>query len=132
MKIAIIGYGKMGKVIKSIAESRNHKVVTIDPSAPADFKEINQASIGDVDLCIDFTHPSVLVDNVKKISGLKKNVVVGTTGWYNRIDEVKRIVDENKTGLIWAGNFSIGMNVFFIKDFKKTARSLKPVYTTAL
>ena len=66
-----------------------------------------------VDVCVDFTHPDSVIDNVEKISKFRKNIVVGTTGWYNNMDEVKKIVKNAKIGLIWSGNFSIGVNIYF-------------------
>jgi 4-hydroxy-tetrahydrodipicolinate reductase len=115
MNIAIIGYGKMGHVIEKIAKSKGIDVVsTIDPEhIDAQHKEITKESLEEVDVCIDFTAPSVVVENIKKIAELKKNVVVGTTGWYDKIDEVKEIVQNNGIGLIYASNFSIGVHVFF-------------------
>lgn len=114
VNIALIGYGKMGHIIEDIAKKRGHQIkVIIDPNCDRAEKEITKQNLKDVDVCIDFTHPSVVIENIKKISGLGKNIVVGTTGWYKRMDEVKAIIKKNKTGLIWSGNFSIGVNAFF-------------------
>jgi 4-hydroxy-tetrahydrodipicolinate reductase len=84
-----------------------------DTSGKANFKEISQESLRDVDVAIDFTHPSVVIGNIKKIAEQGVNMVIGTTGWYDRMKEVEGIVDEKGIGLIWSGNFSIGVNVFF-------------------
>jgi len=122
MKIAIIGYGKMGHEIETIAKAKGIAVTTIDPSKDnADFKKINEESIKDVDVCVDFTHQDSVVSNIKKISEFKKNIVVGTTGWYDKIDEVKGIIENSNTALIWSGNFSVGVNIFFkiIEDAAK-------------
>lgn len=114
MKIAIIGYGRMGREIERIALERKHELVRIDPhSEDADFREISKDPLSGVDVAIDFTHPSVAVENISKISALGVDLVVGTTGWYDRMDEVTKIVKENGTGLIWSGNFSLGVNVLF-------------------
>ena len=67
----------------------------------------------DVDLCIDFTNPESVIKKIEKISKFKKNIVVGTTGWYNDLDNVKEIVDKSGIGFIYATNFSIGVNMFF-------------------
>ncbi|MFA6064337.1 MAG: 4-hydroxy-tetrahydrodipicolinate reductase [archaeon] len=112
MKIALIGYGKMGKAVEVVALARGHSIVKIDPVVQdSDFKEINAQSLAGVDVCIDFTAPAVIFENVKKVSSLGKNLVVGTTGWYDKMNEMKSIT--NGLGCIWSGNFSIGMNVFF-------------------
>lgn len=115
MNIAIIGYGKMGHIIEKIALDKGINVTTkIDPVADdATHKEISEESLQDVDVCIEFTAPDVVVENIKKIAALKKNIVVGTTAWYDRIEEVKKAVEENDIGLIYSPNFSIGVNVFF-------------------
>jgi 4-hydroxy-tetrahydrodipicolinate reductase len=114
MKIAIVGYGKMGHEIAKVAQTKGISAVTIDPTGEnASFKEINEESMKDVDVCIDFTNPNSVVDNIKNISKFKKNIVVGTTGWYGKMDEVKEIVKSNDVGLIYASNFSLGVNIFF-------------------
>ena len=114
MKIALIGYGRMGHEIERIALDEGMNVVEIDPTAEnADFKEINEESLDGVDVCVEFTHPDSVLDNIARVSKLGKNIVVGTTGWYDNLDEVKKIVEQAGTGLIWSGNFSIGVNVYF-------------------
>jgi 4-hydroxy-tetrahydrodipicolinate reductase len=67
----------------------------------------------DVDVFIDFTKPDAVVENIRNISKFGKNIVVGTTGWNDKINDVKEIVKKNNVGLIYASNFSIGVNVFF-------------------
>jgi 4-hydroxy-tetrahydrodipicolinate reductase len=132
MNIAIIGLGKMGSAIKKIALERNHKVVTIDPLTPgADFLEISSKSLDGVDVCIDFTTAATVLENAKKISALKKNLVVGTTGWYDKMGEMKSAV--NGIGFLWSGNFSIGMNVFFhsVRETAKVMNNL-PEYDAAV
>lgn len=114
MKIALIGYGKMGKTIEKIAKEKGHEIsAIIDPICEGCLKEINEKNLKNVDVCIDFTHPGAAVENIRKVAMLGKNIVVGTTGWYEEMGEVKKIVSENKIGLIWSGNFSIGVNALF-------------------
>ncbi len=114
MRIALIGYGKMGKTIHALAKQKGIEVVAIiDNVAPeATSKEISAASLKDSDVCIDFTQPNAVLENVKKIVALKKNIVVGTTGWYDKTEEIKKLVQQNKIGLVFASNFSIGVNIF--------------------
>ncbi len=115
MNIAIIGYGKMGHEIEKIAKDKGINIASIiDPNQNnAKYKEINEESMKDVDVCVDFTHPDSVIDNIKKISNFKKNIVVGTTGWYNNMDKVKGMVENANIGLIWSGNFSLGVNIYF-------------------
>lgn len=123
MNIAIIGYGNMGKEIERAAKIKNINVKSIIDNADknAGYEVINEKSMEDVDVCIDFTSPKAVVGNIKKIAGFSKNIVVGTTGWYGKINEVKKIVKKNGVGLIYASNFSIGVNIFFkiVEDASK-------------
>jgi|TARA_Y100000310_G_scaffold116452_1_gene115154 4-hydroxy-tetrahydrodipicolinate reductase len=113
MNIAIIGYGKMGHEIEKIAKAKGITLKTIDSNNNADYKEINDESMKDIDVCVDFTHPDSVVENIEKISKFKKNIVVGTTGWYDNMDEVKKVIENAGIGLIWSGNFSVGVNAYF-------------------
>lgn len=128
MNIAIVGYGKMGHIIQKIALGKGINIkAKIDPIAQdATHKEINEEALKDVDVCIEFTAPDVAVDNIKTIAALKKNIVVGTTAWYDGIEEAEKAVEENNIGLIYSPNFSIGVNVFFrlIKDISKMMNNL--------
>lgn len=115
MNISIIGYGKMGHEIEKAAGAKGIGIKSIiDVKAEnATHNEIDESSMKDVDVCIDFTKPDAVIGNVKKITQFKKNIVVGTTGWYDKIDEIKKIVEESGIGLVYAPNFSIGVNAFF-------------------
>lgn len=112
MKIALIGYGKMGKEVEDlINQSGTHEVVSISYKSPEDI--LDKDGIAKADVVIDFTSPEVVMETIKEITGMGKNMVVGTTGWYDRIDQVKAIVEKSKTGLIYGSNFSVGANIFF-------------------
>ena len=114
MNIALIGYGQMGIIIEGLLKRRGHTVITVDPYIEAaDQKEISEEVLSNVKVCIDFSHPESVVDNMKKLLALGKNVVVGTTGWYDQIDEIRTLVEESGTGFIYASNFSVGVNIFF-------------------
>ena len=115
MRIALIGFGKMGKEIARLAKEQGIAVVAkIDPVAPeADFKEISKEAIAAADVCIDFSQPGAVVENVKKIASFGKNIVVGTTGWLEKEQEVKKAVEKNGIGLVYASNFSLGVNAFY-------------------
>ncbi len=115
MNISIVGYGRMGKIVESLALKEGLKVKsTIDPIAKeSTHKEINESSLKDVDVCIEFSSPEVVIDNIKKISNLGVNHVLATTGWYDEIEEAKKIIEKAGTGFIYSSNFSIGVNIFF-------------------
>ncbi|MBI4452064.1 4-hydroxy-tetrahydrodipicolinate reductase [Candidatus Woesearchaeota archaeon] len=128
MKIAIVGYGKMGHEVEKIANARGITVASIiDPTERnATHREINAQSMENVDVCIDFTMPDAVIGNLKQISKFEKNIVVGTTGWGNNLDEARSIVDKSNIGLIYAPNFSIGVNVFF-KIIENAARMINNI-----
>lgn len=121
MKIALIGYGKMGHMIEDIATKRGNEVVaTVDYVSP-DAKYIVKSSqegadvIAQVkpDVVIDFTHPDEAFNNIKAFLPLGMPVVVGTTGWTSRLKEVEDLVKQHNNALFYAGNFSIGVNLFY-------------------
>jgi len=114
-RIAIIGYGKMGRLVRKHAEERGYEVnAIIDPNdKDATHKKITADALKNVDVCIEFSTADAVSDNAKKIAELKKNHVLASTGWYENINVIKETVKKNKTGMIWASNFSVGVNLFF-------------------
>lgn len=108
MNILLIGYGKMGKMVEEIALLRNHNIVNIidkdDSWDKIDSKEI--------DVAIDFSTPYTVVDNIVACFNLNIPIVVGTTGWYGRLNELKELAIKEERGLFVASNFSIGMFIF--------------------
>lgn len=111
MKLALIGFGNMGREIAAFVNaSKQHRIVSISFKQKTDKLDI--AEIKKADVVIDFTSPEIVVDTISKIISIGKPMVVGTTGWYDKLEEVKKMVGK-KTGLIYGGNFSIGANIFF-------------------
>lgn len=111
IKIALIGYGKMSQEIDALCKnSKDFEVVSIS------FKNKNEVldlkGIAKADIAIDFTSKDIVLQNIEQVAKLKKNLVIGTTGWYGDMDEVKKIVAKYKIGLVYASNFSVGANVF--------------------
>ena len=115
MKIAIIGYGKMGHVIELVAKTQGIGVASIiDPtSEAATSATITEDVLEDADVAIDFTSPDTVIDNIEAVAKTGTNMVVGTTGWYDNLDKAKKIVKKYETGLVYSPNFSIGVNLFF-------------------
>jgi len=115
MNIAIIGFGSMGNKIKEIAEKQGHIVnVIVDPiNKEATHKDIKETDLKDVDIVIDFSSASSVIENVKRCALLKKNIIIGTTGWYEKLEEVEKITKENDIGVFWSANFSIGVNMLY-------------------
>lgn len=109
MKIALFGYGKMGKEIESYAISRGHEIpIKITSSTPKESADFSQ-----IDLIIEFSKPNCVVENIKFAFDLGIPIVVGTTGWYEQLDEIKSTCIQKKGCLMYGTNFSIGVNVFF-------------------
>ena len=111
MKIALLGYGKMGKEIEKIAIERNHEIVMRIDS----FEDWN-AHIYDflkVDVAIEFSTPATVLDNIMKCFSANVPVVVGTTSWYSQLDTVRELCIEKNQTLFYAINFSVGVNIFF-------------------
>jgi 4-hydroxy-tetrahydrodipicolinate reductase len=114
MKLAIVGYGKMGRMVERVAESRGHEVaLKLDEFNNLNFEGITAENFRGVDVAIDFSVPSAAVPNIQRIAALRTNLVVGTTGWLERMGDVKDAVERNGVGLVWSPNFSVGVNAFF-------------------
>ncbi len=107
MRIALYGYGKMGKAIEQVSVARGHQVPL----------KVDAANAGALptgcDVAIEFSRPDQVMANMKLCLEAGVPVVVGTTGWYEHLNEVKAMVQANKGTLLWASNFSIGVNLFF-------------------
>lgn len=111
MKIALVGYGKMGKTIERIALERGHEVVLrISSSNQSD---LNKDNLANADVVIEFTNPEAAFDNVRKCLMAGTPVVCGSTGWNEKLEEAYKICLENNTAMLQSSNFSIGVNVFF-------------------
>jgi 4-hydroxy-tetrahydrodipicolinate reductase len=115
MKIAIIGYGQMGRKVEESAKMNGIEVIArVDPKdREADYSEIREEFIRRTDICIDFSHPDSVLNNIELISKYGKNIVIGTTAWYDKLENVKEIIKRSRTGFVYAPNFSLGMNLFY-------------------
>ena len=111
MKIAILGYGKMGEQVEIVALERKHKVVAYIDSEE-DWKK-QAEGFASADVAIDFSMPSVVMENIRRCFEAHKPVVVGTTGWYEQLEGVVHDCEQRECALFVASNFSIGMNIVF-------------------
>ena len=107
MKIALIGFGKMGREIDSIARAQGETVAQVFELG----SEVRPEALAGVDVCIDFSMPEAVLANIRAAIEAKCDIVVGTTGWYQHLPELKSAVKES--GLLYSANFSLGMNYFF-------------------
>ena len=117
MKLAIIGYGKMGKLIASLAPEYGFTV-----HACVDLND-DFAKAAGADVAIEFTTPEAAPGNIGKLMAMKLPVVVGTTGWLGHMDEVRAAVEKAGSALVWSPNFSVGVNVF-LRVVREAARLL--------
>ncbi len=116
MNIALIGYGKMGREIEKIAISRGHSIVlTIDKDSVC---KLTKENMQKVDVAIEFTEPSSAFNNYVRCMKAGVAVVSGTTGWLEKIDELKAVCEKTKGGFFYASNFSVGVNLFFALNKK--------------
>jgi 4-hydroxy-tetrahydrodipicolinate reductase len=109
MKIALIGYGKMGKAIEEIALERGHTIVAKVSSD----KLLSDTDLSNVDVAIEFTKPDLAAGHIQYCIDHQTPVVVGTTAWNNQLDTVKQAVESQNGSVLYSSNFSIGVNIFF-------------------
>jgi 4-hydroxy-tetrahydrodipicolinate reductase len=111
MRIALIGYGKMGQAIEEIALHREHSIVLkIDLY---NREELNASSLQDADVAIEFTGPKSAFSNIMKCMESGIPVVCGSTGWLERLEDAQQYCQSRNGSLIWSSNFSVGVNIFF-------------------
>jgi len=127
MKIALIGYGKMGKTIERIACERGHQIVCIiDENNQQDF---DSEHFKNAEIAIEFTTPAVAVQNIRKCFERGIPVVCGTTGWAEHLPALKNEIKKNGYTLFWASNFSLGVNIFIeINKYLAKIMNEFPVY----
>ena len=114
MNLALAGYGKMGRMIEQLAPEYGFTVtLKLDEFNNASFEGITAENFRGVDVAIEFSTPATVVQNIERIAALGVKLVVGTTGWLDRMDEVRAAVERHGIGLVWSPNYSVGMNVFF-------------------
>ncbi|SKB72665.1 dihydrodipicolinate reductase [Soonwooa buanensis] len=119
MKIALVGYGKMGQIIDEIAQQRGHEVVARLKETPT------VESLNNADVVIEFSNPEAAFNNIKFCLEQQIPVVCGTTGWLDKKPEIEKIAIDNETAFIYGSNFSLGVNLFFAMN-EKLAQLMQP------
>lgn len=119
MKIALVGYGKMGKIIDDIATKRGHEIVARLKETPT------KENLNNPDVIIEFSLPEVAYENIKAGLELGIPVVSGTTGWLDKKPEIEALAEANQVGFIYGSNFSLGVNLFFAIN-EKVAQLMQP------
>ncbi len=131
MKIALFGYGKMGKEIEDAALHRGHSIVLKVNSKNA--KSFTDAELEGADVAIEFSKPDLAIENILRCFSSQVPIIVGTTGWYQKLNDVKQIAIQQNQSFLYASNFSVGVNLFFELN-KKLALLMKnyPEYDVSM
>jgi 4-hydroxy-tetrahydrodipicolinate reductase len=114
MKIAIIGYGKMGRMIEEVALRHGLETAArFTKTQPLRADEETRKALHGVSVLLDFSVADAVLENIRTAGALSINLVVGTTGWHARLDEAKKVVEDGNIGLVYGSNFSLGVNLFY-------------------
>ncbi len=113
MLLLILGKGKTGSVVAEVARERGHSVRVLDQAENRGAAALTAPTVAGVDLFIDFTTPEAAVENMRAILALGCRIVVGTTGWYDKLDEMKALAQRRGGGLVYGANFSLGVQKLF-------------------
>jgi 4-hydroxy-tetrahydrodipicolinate reductase len=112
-RLALIGYGKMGKLVEQLAPAYGFAVaLKLDEFNNAAYEGVTAENFRAIDVAMDFSIPAAVAENVERVSALGVNLVIGTTGWTQHIERVQAAVRKHQIGLVWSPNYSIGVNVF--------------------
>jgi len=128
MKILVLGAGKTGSLVAEVARERGHAVRALTAVDNEKGCALTEEFLADYDVAIDFTTPDAVMHNIAACVKQRTPIVVGTTGWYGEIDQVKKLVDASGTGLVFGSNFSVGVNLFFA-IVRTAAAALKNGYS---
>ena len=113
MNLAIVGYGKMGRLIEQLAPEYGCEVkLRLDVNNNSKFEGMTAENFRGIDAAIEFSTPATVLENIDRLARLGVNAVVGTTGWFEHLDRVQKSVAQAGTALVWSANFSVGVNVF--------------------
>jgi 4-hydroxy-tetrahydrodipicolinate reductase len=113
MNLLILGRGKTGSPVAEVAAERKHQVRIVTSQENQACAALTPEALQAIDTVIDFTLPHVVLPHIEACVKAGRNMVVGTTGWYTDIDRIRALVEHHKTGFVYAGNFSVGVNLFF-------------------
>src|SRR6185369_6987997 len=127
MKILVLGKGKTGGMVAEVARERGHDVRVIGSAENEGGKSVSADALRDVDVVIEFTTPHAVLGNVEACLRAKKDVVIGTTGWYGEIPRMQALAETSGAGCVFGANFSVGVNLFF-EIAKAGAAALKLGY----
>lgn len=114
IQLLLLGHGRMGRAIEQLAPARGFHIagaLTVETNAGGE--GLTAAAMQGADVLVDFTQPEAVLENIRRAAGAGKPLVIGTTGWYEKLDEARAIVERNGTGLVYGANFSLGVQLFY-------------------
>jgi len=112
MHLLLLGRGKTGSLVAEVARQRGHQVEVLCAADNPHASALTASRLAPFDAVIDFTTPRAALENIAACVRARKNMVVGTTGWYEELAKIRQTVEESGTGFLYAANFSIGVNLF--------------------
>jgi len=113
MNLAIVGYGKMGRLIEQLAPQYEGQVkLRLDIDNNANFEGLTKENFRGIDAALEFSTPTSAPQNIERLAQLGVNTVVGTTGWFGEMERARKAVERAGTGLVWSPNFSVGVSIF--------------------
>ncbi len=121
LNLALLGYGKMGRTIAQLAPERGFDVrlvvdIDVNTRSAGDLPRstgVTTENFKGIDVCIEFTEPKAVLENIRRVAATGCNLVVGTTGWHHQLDEIRKVVESSGIGMVYAANFSIGVQLFY-------------------
>ena len=113
MNLAIVGYGKMGRLIEQLAPEYGFTVqLRLDVNNNASYEGMTRQNFQGIDAAVEFSTPSAAIENIERLARLGVNSVIGTTGWFREMARARQAVESAGTGLVWSANFSVGVQIF--------------------
>ena len=113
MNILVLGRGKTGSLVAEVACERGHQINVLGGADNPRASALTSAKLAPIEVVIDFTSPAAVLGNIEACIHAGKNIVVGTTGWYGDLARIRQMVEKSGSGLLYAANFSVGVNLFF-------------------
>ena len=131
MILLVLGRGKTGALVADVARQRGHEVRVLGRADNRNGAGLTPQVLRDVAVVIDFTTPQAVLENIAACAQARRNIVVGTTGWYKNLPQIRELVAQSGVGLLYASNFSVGVNVFF-EVARAAAAALRHSYSAEI
>jgi len=131
MRLLVLGAGKTGSFVSEVAKERGHAAKVLTSAENAEARALTPDFLSDYDAAIDFTTPDAVLKNIAACVQQRLPLIVGTTGWYDKVEEVRQLVEQSNGSLLFGSNFSIGVNLF-LEIVRAAAPALNAGYSAQL